>query len=156
MNGIEPFPTDTMVLKDGRFILQDSLLDHVTLVGFVDCTNPQEQGTLINPLYDQFKETAKARFVLLDSCAGTAPIDFSAGKKGVYSLACTDNTGMCSALLTQWPAGKTYALVDRKGIIRSYYKASTSEEKKVLVEHMSLLLPRERQEKVELKRGEQK
>jgi hypothetical protein len=55
-----------------------------------------------------------------------------------------------------WPAGKSYALVDRKGVTRAYYEAATPEEKRTLTEHMALLIPRERTEQVELKRGTQK
>jgi hypothetical protein len=46
-------------------------------------------------------------------------------------------------------------LVDRHAVIRSYYAGQTKDEKKQLVEHMALLIPRERSDKVELKRGQQ-
>ena len=58
--------------------------------------------------------------------------------------------------MSLWEKDKIFALVDRKGVIRSYYAINTTDEKRMLVEHMSLLLPRERQEKVELKRGDKK
>jgi hypothetical protein len=156
MNGNEPFPADTIRLQDGRYTVTDSLTDHVTLVGFVDCQTTTEQVGLLEQLYQQFKETNKAKFLVFDTCATSGLDDFATGKRGVYSPDCTINQQMCSALISNWPVGKTYALVDRKGIIRSYYSVAGKEEKKLLVEHMSLLLPRERQEKVELKRGEQK
>jgi hypothetical protein len=59
-------------------------------------------------------------------------------------------------LRVDWEKSKPFALVDRKGVIRSYYGIASDDEKRTLVEHMSLLLPREREEKVELKRGEKK
>ncbi|MDQ3016628.1 MAG: hypothetical protein M3R25_07920, partial [Bacteroidota bacterium] len=52
-----------------------------------------------------------------------------------------------------WPEGKSFALIDQDKVVRSFYAANTKEEKRLLLEHMALLLPRERSDKVELKRG---
>ena len=155
MSGTDPFPLSKMELRDGQVISEDSLLEKVTLVSFVSCTLDPVQLEVLDHLYLQFKDTGKARFVLLDSCAQPAdPMDDQ--HKGVYILPCAVNSDLCSSLKAGWPIQKPFALVDRKGIIRSYYGISSPEEKRILVEHMSLLLPRERQEKVELKRGEKK
>ena len=157
MNGTTPFPTGTCVLADGRKFSADSLEDRVTLVSFISCqTDDQGRKEVLQALYDQFSETNKAAFVLLDSCqAGTGNLPLKQNKNW-YVIPCTDSLALCTQVKSLWEKDKMFALVDRKGVIRSYYAIATKNEKRMLVEHMSLLLPRERQEKVELKRGDKK
>ncbi len=157
MNGTSLFPAGTCVLADGRKFSTDSLEGRVTLITYVSCdSNDGDQKDVLQALYDQFRETGKAAFVLLDSCqSGSANVP-QVQHKNWYVIPCTDSLTICTAVTSLWEKGKIFALVDRKGVIRSYYAINTTNEKRMLVEHMSLLLPRERQEKVELKRGEKK
>lgn len=156
MNGTSPFPSGTCVLADGRKFSADSLEGRVTLVSYVSCTDDQGQKDVLEAVYEQFRETGKAAFVLLDSCqAGTANLP-QQQLKNWYVIPCNDSLSICNSVKLLWENGKMFALVDRKGVIRSYYTINTANEKRMLVEHMSLLLPRERQEKVELKRGDKK
>lgn len=157
MNGTEPFPVGEYLMADGRKLTPDSLDNHVTLVCFLPCGSPgTEQLAVLEALYDQFKETNKAAYILLDSCQASS--DLPAGKthKSWFVIPCKDTMDVCTSLKLNWVRDKPFALVDRKGVIRSYYSIATADEKRTLVEHMSLLLPRERQEEVELKRGEKK
>jgi hypothetical protein len=154
MSGTKPFPSSNYEARDGRVLTADSLDNHVSLVCFLPCNaDAGEQITVLNEIYNQFKETNKAIYILLDSCQSAANAMADASRKNWYVLPCNDSISLCNALLTDWPDDKVFALVDRKGVIRSYYGIGTKDEKRILVEHMSLLLPRERQEKVELKRG---
>ncbi len=157
MSGTKPFPSGDYMAIDGRKLTADSLENHVSIVCFLPCgTDASGQIDVLDEIYNQFKETNKAIYILLDSCASSQPSIADATRKNWYVLPCADSAGLCSLLVTDWPDDKIFALVDRKGAIRSYYGIKTKDEKRILVEHMSLLLPRERQEKVELKRGDKK
>lgn len=157
MNGTTPFPAVSCTTNLGSPFASDSLMGRVTLLTYLPCaTSEGEQVSVLQAIYDQFKETNKASYVLLDTC-GVAPASgIPSNKYGWFVMTSPDTCGLFSSLKAAWPDGYSYALVDRKGIIRSYYKAVTKEEKKTLIEHMALLLPRERQEEVELKRGDKK
>lgn len=157
MNGTQPFPSGSFPLTDGTVLTTDSLLSHVTLIAYLPC-NAADQGneTVLSALFDQFKDTHKAAYVLLDTCGVGATFKAPDHRYGWFVVSCPDTSGLCTTLRKDWPTGASFALVDRKGIIRSYYNAQTKDEKRTLVEHMSLLLPRERQEEVELKRGDKK
>jgi hypothetical protein len=155
MSGTKPFPSSDYMARDGRMLTADSLDNHVSLVCFLPCSaDASEQMDVLTEIYDQFKETNKAIYILLDTCQSSLNTMADARRKNWYVLPCTDSTSLCSSILTDWPDDRVFALVDRKGVIRSYYGIGSKDEKRILVEHMSLLLPRERQEKVELKRGE--
>lgn len=157
MNGTTPFPDISCLTTTGSSFSTDSLEGHVTLITYLPCTSSgTEQASVLKAIFDQFKDTHKAAYVLLDTCGGNPVPDLPSTKYGWFVFHCPDTCGLYTALNHEWPADHAYALVDRKGIIRAYYKAETKEEKKTLVEHMALLLPRERQEEVELKRGEKK
>jgi len=156
MNGKKVFPNTEFTSKAGRQFSSSLLEEHVSIVTFVPCTGNDEQMMVLQEVYNQFKETNKANFILLDSCGGTTDTAEDHLKKNWYRIPCSDSLTICSSLLADWPAGKVFALVDRNKVIRSYYAIKTRDEKRILVEHMALLLPRERQEKVELKRGDKK
>lgn len=157
MNGTTPFPSISCLTNTRSLFSQDSLEGRVTLITYLPCASAgTEQASVLKAVFDQFKDTHKASYILLDTCDGAAAPDLPGGKYGWFVFQSPDSCGLSSALQQGWPADHAYALVDRKGIIRAYYKAETPEEKKTLVEHMALLLPRERQEEVELKRGEKK
>ena len=156
MSGTLPVPGLPFMTKKGTRFEQASLEDHVTLLTILDCHNETEQRELISHFYEQFKLTKKANFIFLDTCRLHSNTWFDGFPNFAWTVPCTDSTMQCSALLNTWPAGKTYGLVDRKGVIRSYYSAGTREEKRIMLEHMALLIPREHSEKVELKRGQEK
>lgn len=157
MSGTTPFPEGPCFTADGRLFTIDSLGTSVSIVSFQPCGQDDAgQMDVLQVIYDQFKGTDKAKFILLDTCPNQETPSTTSIRKHWYELVCTDSTTLCNTLISDWPADKLFALVDRKGIIRSYYSIETPEEKRILVEHMSLLLPRDRQEKVELKRGEKK
>ncbi len=157
MNGTEVFPVGEYQMADGRKLTPDSLDNHVTLVCFLPCGSQKtEQLEVLDALYEQFKETNKAAYVLLDSCQAVSQLSATRTYKSWFIIPCQDTMDLCRTLKLNWARDKPFALVDRKGVIRSYYGIATADEKRTLVEHMSLLLPRERQEEVELKRGEKK
>ena len=157
MDGTNPFPSGDCVLADGRKFSADSLEGRVTLITYVSCdTDDKGQKDVLEALYEQFKETGKAAFVLIDSCQGELANSPQEPHKNWYVIPCADTIAICSSVKSLWEKDKIFALADRKGVIRSYYAINTTDEKRMLVEHMSLLLPRERQEKVELKRGDKK
>jgi len=157
MSGTTPFPTGKYLLSDGHVFDTDSLARYVSIVSFAPCSSQDaDEKEVLEVIYKQFKETNKARIIQVDTCGSNAAGTTSQGLKNWYVIPCTDSIDLCTLLRTDWPADKPFALVDRKGIIRSYYSINTKDEKRILVEHMSLLLPRDRQEKVELKRGDKK
>lgn len=157
MNGTNPFPSGDCVLADGRKFSADSLEGRVTLVTYASCDSDEKgQQDVLEALYTQFKETGKAAFVILDTCQAGSGNLLQEPHKTWYVIPCVDTIATCIGLKSLWEKDKIFALVDRKGVIRSYYAVNTTDEKRMLVEHMSLLLPRERQEKVELKRGDKK
>jgi hypothetical protein len=156
MNGTTPFPSVDYANSTGQKFSTALLEEHVSIVTFISCTGSENQENLLLELYDQFKETNKANFILLDSCDTAMTSVGDPSKKNWYMLPCLDTMQLCRSLLNEWPDGKSFALVDRNKVIRSYYGMATKDEKRMLVEHMALLLPRERQEKVELKRGDKK
>lgn len=156
MSGTTPFPSGEYLTSDGRKFNTDSLQQYVSIVSFLPCKGADNgQAEVLDVIYKQFKGTNKAKIIQLDSCNTTDP-SVNQSLRHWYTVTCGDSTGLCKELSSGWPEGKPFALVDRKGIIRSYYAIGTHDEKRILVEHMSLLLPRDRQEKVELKRGEKK
>ena len=155
MSGTKPFPSGDYLAVDGRKLTADSLDNHVSLVTFLPCdVDASEQIEVLDEIYDQFKETNKAIYILLDSCQLSSDTMLHSARKNWYVIPCADTISLCRSLVADWPKESVFALVDRKGTIRSYYGIATKDEKRILVEHMSLLLPRERQEKVELKRGD--
>lgn len=156
MSGTTPFPALNITMMDGKVLTNDSIENKVTLVSFSPCsTSNTDQADVLNELYNQFKDTGKANFIIFDTCDVKSSSSQNT-QPGWYTIACPNAVELCHTLIADWPKEKLFALVDRKGIIRSYYGIATKDEKRVLVEHMSLLLPRDRQEKVELKRGENK
>ena len=156
MKGTQPFPAGKLMSRSGYNFDSKDLKDHVTLVSFLNCTESEDQMKTLQEIYTQFKDTRKANYILLDTCTIPNQVAQDSLKQNWFVLPCTDTILFCSQIKDQWSAGKTFALVDRDGIIRSYYSAQTMDEKRLLLEHMALLLPRERQEKVELKRGDKK
>ncbi|MBP7238598.1 MAG: hypothetical protein KBA14_00085 [Saprospiraceae bacterium] len=156
MHGTTPFPAVKYDNGNGLKFSNELLEEHVSIVCFIPCNNGDDQMNVLDELYEQFKETNKANFILLDSCQTDASGAGDVVKKNWYRIPCSDSLALCASLLNEWPKGKTFALVDRNKVIRSYYGIATKDEKRILVEHMALLLPRERQEKVELKRGDKK
>lgn len=151
MKGTDPFPEGKWQEPGGRTFSTTQLEDHVSLITFLSCDQSEEIIATLNKFHDQFKETKKANFIILDSCNTGGIIDRT--KDGWYVFQCSDSLSLCNLLLRSWPQGKTHALVDKDKKIRSYYSSATLDEKRLLLEHMALLLPRERSEKVELKRG---
>ncbi len=152
MNGTVVFPSGAW--KDSRDVLFSSeLLDeHVTLVSKLTCDNMTEQSDILSKIYDQFKETKKANYILLTECEQSINTGSDSLKVNWFVFNCLDSINQCNTFFPNWPAGKSFALVDRDNLIRSYYSATTKEEKRLLLEHMALLLPRERSDKVELRR----
>lgn len=155
MNGTSPLPDTDLYDVSGKKFSTSDLENNVTLVSLFSCDDTAAQQELLAKLYEQFKDTKKAHFILLDKCA-TAPLLHDASKLNWHIVACTDTLVQCDSLIPSWPAGKTHALVDRHLVVRSFYSSATNEERRLLLEHMALLIPRERSEKVELKRGHNK
>jgi hypothetical protein len=154
MNGTTPVTGLPYYTTIGTRLTEEELTDHVTLLTIIDCTDEGTQRDLITRFYNQFKETKKANFIFFDTCSTAAGRWIDSLPQYSYTINCSDSLNQCTMLLRSWPAGKSYALVDRKGIIRSYYDAVSTDDKRIMLEHMALLIPREHGEKVELKRGE--
>lgn len=154
MQGTTPFPEgEWRDLADNKFS-PEAFDQHVTLVTLASCENLTATDLLLDEFYGQFLESAKANFIVLDSCNAETWIDST--RQNWYVFDCKMKTGICAPLIEAWPQGKQHALVDKNGVIRSYYSSVSKEEKRMLLEHMALLLPRDRSEKVELKRGAKK
>src|SRR3990170_565788 len=151
MKGSQPFPTGQWQDISDKKFSSGQLEGNVTLVTYISCENPQQQSDLLNAFYLQFKESKKAYFIILDTCSTTS-FTSDPTKINWHIFSCSDSVDLCNRLYAEWPAGKNHALVDRHQKIRSYYASGTEEEKRILLEHMALLLPRERSDKVELKR----
>ena len=156
MKGDQPFPAGTWIDQRGTSLSTDDLGDYVTLVTRIDCQQSDELMKTLGQLYDQFKETKKATYIILDDCVEDSISLSDSNKISWFVFSCGDSAGLCEQLLENWPPGKSHALVDKNQRIRSYYPSATMDEKRILLEHMALLLPRERSEKVELKRGDKK
>jgi hypothetical protein len=156
MNGTKPFPAGSFKTAGGKALSTEDLEDYVSIISFLPCGEDQASVDVLREIYSQFKGTNKAYYILLDSCGIQRDSLADDEMKNWFVLPCNDSTDLCEVMKADWPAGKTFALVDRNKVIRSYYAIQTRDEKRTLVEHMALLLPRERQEKVELKRGDKK
>ena len=154
MQGAQKFPQGEWVDADENKFSNANVEHHVSIITILPCNSTSSTRELLDQLYDQFLESGKANFILIDSCLNDTWIDST--KQRWFVFDCSKTTGMCDSLLQKWPAGKQHALVDRNGTIRSYYASGSKEEKRVLLEHMALLLPRDRSDKVELKRGARK
>ena len=137
--------------------LEPAMLDeHVSLITLLDCSDEVAQRELVQSFYQQFKETKKTNFIFFDTCSTAHDRQWiEALTVNTWIVACRDTVNQCGLMMQSWPSGKQYALVDRKGLIRSYYHAQSKDEKRVMLEHMALLIPREHSEKVELKRGQE-
>jgi len=156
LNGTKEFPELQFRSTSGILLEKTQLENHVSLVVMVKCNDLSSQMELVQTLYLQFKETKKANFFFLDTCQQKLLVIPDTLKENIYALSCPDSLNTCSELLHDWPPGDQFALVDRHGIIRAYYTADTHDEKKMLVEHMAILIPRDYTEKVELKRDAEK
>ena len=154
MSGKEPFPEGEWRDEAGGKLLSAQLAEHVTLLTLISCENRDSLSKTLESFYHQFKETRKAAFIILDTCQNNPSIIFDSLRTDWYYFKCGDTTTLCEQLLINWPKGKTHALIDRNKIIRSYYAEATKDEKRMLLEHMALLLPRERSDQIILKRGE--
>lgn len=135
---------------------KNQLEHHVSLVTLVSCDSLEDQLDIIAHLYSQFKLTHKANFIFIDTCSSQTLVLPDSLTQSIYTITCDDSTHNCIPLLQQWPAGKSFALLDKRGVLRAYYAVNTMDEKRTLVEHMAILLPRELGEKVEIKREENK
>ncbi len=157
MQGTNPFPEGTYTDADGDLFTADSLAYRVSIVSFFACDGSDpERKSVLEDIYNQFKDTGKANYIVLDTCASDSGQAMLIDRDKWYMLSCDSSQALCQTLLADWPSDKVFALVDQHGIIRSYYAIETIDDKRMLVEHMSLLLPRDRSEKVELKRGDKK
>lgn len=156
MNGSTPVAGLPYYTSVGTRLTDEELSEHVSLLTIIDCSDDAAQRELINRFYNQFKETKKANFIFFDTCSVDSHSWIGQLPRYTYIISCSDTLNHCSTILESWPAGKSYALVDRKGIIRSYYAADSTDNKRIMLEHMALLIPREHGEKVELKRGDAK
>jgi hypothetical protein len=154
MNGTTPVSGFPFHTTSGTKLTSEQINDHVSLLTILHCGEDATQAELVTRFYQQFKETKKANFIFFDTCAIASAGWTDSLKQNSWRVLCQDSLNHCPALLEAWPAGKSYALVDRKGIIRSYYDAASTDDKRIMLEHMALLIPREHGEKVELKRGE--
>lgn len=156
MKGTMPFPEGQWKDVNDDLFSSTQLQEKVTLIARINCEQIPEADSTLTKFYKQFRETKKAAYILLMECdtifnpGGAMPL------QDWHVFNCADSVSICDQLLDAWPEGASYGLVDKEGIIRSYYPGHSNEEKKLLLEHMALLLPRERSEKVELKRGERK
>ena len=153
LHGTTPFPTAALVSTRGKKLGTEQLNNHVSLFTYLACDPSSAQREFVQELYDQFKETGKANFIFLDTCPGQSSTWVDSITINGFRIMCQDSLNRCDSISRNMQAGFVYGLIDRDGIIRNYYKAQTREEKRMLVEHMAILLPRERSEKVELKRG---
>src|SRR5688572_15511978 len=72
MSGTLPIPVADLYEVNGKKFSTDELENHVTLISLLTCDNTGAQQELLAKFYDQFKDTKKAHFILLDKCA-TAP-----------------------------------------------------------------------------------
>ncbi len=157
MKGTIPFPAISWTDSKGYPFSQDSVTDRVTLMSFLPCDDHLSNLLEIQErLFTQFKDTRKAGFLMLDTCRVSRMPEGHDDRELWYHIPFRDSLDAPLIWADEWPADKPFALIDRHGIIRSYYAINSPEEKRILVEHMALLLPRERQEKVELKRGNKK
>lgn len=156
MNGTKLFPQGEWIDNGNSKFNSSQLDDHVTLITLNDCANIQAMSQMMDQFYDQFKETKKANYIILDTCNESSVVFTDPLKTDWHVFDCNDTSSLYQSLLSDWPAGKTHALVDKNQTIRSYYASSNKDEKRILLEHMALLLPRDRADKVELKRGKQK
>jgi len=156
LNGTREFPVLPFHTLSGIPLEKSQLENHVSLLVLVPCDGTADQMELITKLYLQFKETQKANYLFLDTCSNASLALPDTVKQKVFVLQGDEARQSAAVLMEGWPTGKTYALIDKSGILRAYYTATTKDEKKTLVEHMALLLPRDHSEKVQLKRDAEK
>ncbi|MBK9981546.1 MAG: hypothetical protein IPP15_03830 [Saprospiraceae bacterium] len=156
MSGTQPFPSGEWKDRTSRLFSTDDLAEHVSIVTLVSCENEKSISSTLDSLYRQFKETKKANFIILNTCKEKPELLSDTTRTDWYVFNCGDSTTLCDLVLANWPSGKTHALIDRNKVIRAYYDEVTKDEKKMLLEHMALLLPRERSDHIELKRGSEK
>jgi hypothetical protein len=154
MSGKQPFPEGEWKDEAGRNLSSSQLAEHVTIVTLLSCENRDSMASTLEKFYHQFKETRKANFIVLDTCQTIQAMLVDSLRTDWYYFKCNGSITLCQQLLLNWPSGKTHALIDRNKIIRSYYAEQTKDEKRMLLEHMALLLPRERSDQIILKRGE--
>ena len=156
MNGTRPFPEGKWMDHSGKILSSGDLSQHVSIISLVTCENKDSLSATLNAFYRQFKDTKKANFIILNTCKEMPGIMEDTTKIAWHVFNCSDSIPLCDSILLHWPAGKTHALIDRNNVIRAYYDETTKNEKRILLEHMALLLPRERSDQIELKRGTQK
>lgn len=153
MSGTQPFPEGKWIDHTGRVLSSDMLTEHVTIVSLLSCENKDSIASTLYTFYQQFKDTKKANFIILNECQSGFGIPADSSKVSWFVFNCSDSSTICDSLRMHWPAGKTHALIDRNKVIRAYYEEGTRGQKRILLEHMALLLPRERSDHIELKRG---
>jgi hypothetical protein len=157
LSGTKEFPILPFRSLSGKLLEKSNLENHVSLVVIMNCDSLSSQMEVVVDLYKDFKETHKSNILFIDTCAGSALVLPDTLKQSIYTIQCSDSLQACAPILKEWPIGKTYALLDKNGIIRAYLSANTKDEKRILEEHMAILLPRDYSEKVQLKReAEQK
>lgn len=156
MNGTTVFTSGKWQDDRGTIFSSDMLDEHVTLAAKIDCANKDDHTVILTQIYEQFKDTKKANYILLHECDQPITMGADTLRANWFVFNCLDSIDQCQTFFTAWPAGKSFALIDRDNVIRSYYSVSTKDEKRILLEHMALLLPRDRSDKVELKRESSK
>src|SRR5688500_8243981 len=108
MKGTTPFPEVKWEDASGKLFSTKDLEGHVSLVTFMSCESSGQDSVLLEAFYEQFKDTKKANFIILDSCAvkdGPAVTK----DKWIY-VNCQDSVNLCRTLLPVWQSGKKHAL----------------------------------------------
>lgn len=155
MNGTEEVVDIPFYDSKGKKQPASVFEENVSLVSYLPCQSDTSWSGLVSLFYNQFKDTKKANLIFLDTCLSSNVLLDTAWRQ-TYIIPCDTTPEFCLQWKHSWMPATSFALVDRKRIIRSFYPATTKEEKRLLLEHMALLLPGERTEKVELKRGTNK
>ena len=167
-----------LLSMDGQNIQLKDIGGKLSIFSFVTSSDlSAERNQTWNDLYDQFEETNRATFIMgtLDSTLSLATkTDLPQGENCLYV-----NTKSAQGILTnlkvpQLDAVRTedgryqtqkltnvnqypyYVLVDTNYTIRNYYRADDEAELKRMVEHIAMIMPREKSKKPVLIRDKEK
>lgn len=128
-------------LASGQTLIREDMAGKFILIGLHTSDVP---GEVYGDLYDQFDHRDDLLYLILGD---TPPLP------GWMQVDCdkTDCAGLQEQLFKS--SGVNIALIDPSGAIRNVYDLSKTADQQNLVKHCAIILPVEKREKIELRRG---
>lgn len=146
----EQFPFSGLQCSVGETTLDTTFFKgHLSVIFLED---PSVPDSIINELYDQFGERQDIWFVILaGDPPSQSPVVLEINTENYYRVVPPAST-ICRRGFDEAFGGEyNAALIDRSAMLRKRYDLSNREEVQTLIRHITVMIPVEKREKLDLK-----